>query len=201
MKKINLVLVAVCLVAFTTRVQAGHGIFDSFVILSTSNTGINQFFDLDSVTGNLDFSGFNFGSFDTGAGDFFTVNGGQLKSFEDNGDEVTGARIHWRVYEQGTAPGGFTFNTLSNPGGKTGNDRVWESQLNTFNELDLFNTPGKTYNVDVFGEIFVNVVGNGVVSDFTQAKTASFSIVPAPTAFVLSGIGLAGAALLLRRKI
>lgn len=200
MKKISVLLVAVCLVALVTRAQAGHGIFDSFVIISTSNTGLDNFYDLESITGNPDFSGFDFGIFDPGAGDFFTVNGGQLKSFEDNGDEVTGARIHWRVYEQGTAPGGFTFNTLSNPGGKVGNDRVWESQANIFNELDLFNTPGKTYNVDVFGEIFVNVVGNGVVSDFTQSKTASFTIIPEPTTLVLATIGLAGTGLLLRRK-
>ncbi len=99
MKSTRIGLIVAVALAVGAQVHANTGIFDAFAIVSDTNNGNLKYYDLPpSVTGNPDFSGFNFGTFNL-ATDFLTLNGGQVKTFEDNNDTVSGARFYWRIYE------------------------------------------------------------------------------------------------------
>ena len=101
-------------------------------------------------------------------------------------------------------PGGFVFNTLSQLGEKVGNNRTWESTLNTYDELHPTPPnppliPGKTYNIDAYTSYFAFPPGGGVSEVSSSLRTTSFSVVPEPTTALLVGLGLCSA-LALRRK-
>ncbi|MBE7504466.1 MAG: PEP-CTERM sorting domain-containing protein [Verrucomicrobiales bacterium] len=199
--RLTIVPAAMLVAAVQMHVRAATGAFEAFIIVSDSNNGNLIYYDLPpSATANPDFSGFNFGTFHI-AYDSLVINGAQEKTWEDHGDTVSGARLYWRVYEHGTTPDSFLFNTLSNPGGKVGNDRVWESTLNAHNELSsAFIRAGKTYNIDAYVSYFAYPPGGEVSEVSTALRTGQFSVIPEPTSALAVALGILGGALALRRR-
>jgi len=181
---------------------AGSGIFDSFAIVEST------FYNLNATTANPDFSGANLGSFDTT--DSISI-GGQLKSFKNNGTDVTGAQISYVIYADGNRPATPIFTDVAyafqidNVGG-VGGDQQWGTDVAGSNGTDqsdsvsLNSLSAGNYKLEVFasistngvdadGTIFDNAGGNNYIADFT--------VVPEPGSFALiaGALGLAFATL------
>ena len=148
------------------------GIYDSFSIaIVGSNT---TFYDLDANTINPVFQGNNLGTFNTGDQLFL---GGQLKSFKNNGTDVTGAAIFYTIYPNGNRPGSPTFTQISYgfqwnrgdsgapPNLNNDGDQQWGTDVNGQNMSDLA--------IDIFDdlplgvgtyalEVYARITTNGV---------------------------------------
>ncbi|MEM9885816.1 MAG: T9SS type A sorting domain-containing protein [Bacteroidota bacterium] len=148
---------------FTYFLHANAGFFDSFAILNV-NGGGNTFFDLGATTGNTDFQGANIGSFDPGAQSL--ILGGQSKTFKNNGTDVFGVSIFYRIYPAGAPSGAFVeipYSFQTNIG--VGGDQQWGTDVNGANTTDGgveiltgTNLVAGNYNL----EVFVKVTTNGV---------------------------------------
>ncbi len=201
MNKLSLLLLT--LVALPLSGHAATGLFDQFVII---NTGTNTYYDIGASTANAEFQGSNLGTFNPGGGSTMSL-GGQGKSFKNNGSDVQGMQLFYRIW-QGTESGGFTpfsYNFQSNIGG--GGDQQWGSDVSGAN-LSAFYTPNLissllngTYTLEVYSQINTNGVNtdNPVYnSNSSNNFEATFTIVPEPSRSLL---GLAGLALIsLRRR-
>ena len=91
------------LFAFVSYSAQATGIFESYAVLKI-NGGGNTYYDLQATTGNPDLNGANLGTFTTGQTLVFV--GGENKTWKNGGGDVTGGRIHYRVYT-GTPSGSF----------------------------------------------------------------------------------------------
>ncbi len=181
---------------------SASGIFESFVIIDL-NGGGNTYYDIDSTTANADFGGANFG-----VPASLTLNGGQIKTFEDpdSVDNAVAAQVFYRVYKVGDAPGSFAPIALDQLGPQVGNDRTWEEAAAGINILSGL-TPG-VYNFEVFGRAQFNFDdGQGSTGSFESFanngganRIATFEVIPEPTTMLLVGMGLAGTMMLRRRK-
>ncbi len=139
---------------------AGAGIFDSFAYVNANGSG-NTFYDLDAATMNVDFSGANLGSFSPGSADLFL--GGQIKTFKNNGTNVTGATINYRIYPVGAPSGAFTpiaYSFQINDVGGVSGDQQWGTDINgsnfTDNAVNILSgatLAAGTYSLEVYVEI------------------------------------------------
>lgn len=157
-------------------VVSNSGIFESYV---TTRIGTDVY-DLST-----DFDGKDFG--DVPSNWTFTLKGGQVKTWKNAPpDDVTAARMFYRIYEQSATPGAFTsvnlpFSAnLPNPG-----DQLWESNtlgLNIVNGL----TQGSSYFLEVYFEAdytaggtpaihMDNNSGNNYKAEFTVSAPAAQS--------------------------
>lgn len=148
---------------------AASGIFASFTIVNSNNGG-NIFYDLSSSTGNTDFQGHHFGTF--GCGDSLIIAGGQIRTFKNNGSNVTGADIYYRVTKQGDVAGGFTNIDLPFKSDDGNGDQTWEQASNTTDVLSGLGAG--TYNFEIYGEAqssdgthFVSNGGANYIATFT----------------------------------
>ena len=92
------------LFAFVSYSAQATGIFESYAVLKI-NGGVNTYYDLQATTvENPDFNGANLGTFTNGQTLVFV--GGENKTWKNGGGDVTGGRIHYRVYT-GTPSGSF----------------------------------------------------------------------------------------------
>jgi autotransporter-associated beta strand protein len=170
-------LVAACMLA-PRAAHAGSGIFESFVVVD-KGAG-NGFYDLASNTGNPDWQGFSLGAFNAGGstngGAALTLNGGQIKTFQNSGDDINGAFIHYRVTRQGDTPGSFGQISLFFQSQAGNGDKTWEKTAEGLAVLNSL-SPG-TYNFDVYGrahgvnngfnfDLFANNGGNNYTATFT----------------------------------
>jgi hypothetical protein len=182
------------------------GMWDQFIFTTTTGTTPLTFYDIGASTANPDFQSANLGTFTVG--NTFYI-GGQQKSWKDNGTDVTGHGIAWRVYSG--SPSG-TFTTVSMPfqfniGGS--GDQQWggDSQGANSNPIEISSnilsglTPG-SYTLDVYSYITTNGF-NAASTIFNNAGgnnyKATFTVVPEPSAALLGG--LASLMLLRRRRI
>jgi hypothetical protein len=151
------------------------GIYDSFAItIISSNT---TFYDLDANTINPVFEGANLGTFNTGDQLFL---GGQLKSFKNNGTDVTGASIFYTIYLQGNRPASPSFTGISYgfqwnrgdsgapPNLNNDGDQQWGTDVNGQNTSnlaqDIFDNLPLGVGTYVL-EVYARITTNGVNAD------------------------------------
>ncbi len=197
-------LVTAAMLAASGASFGAVGIFDSFVFTTSTGNAPLNFFDIGASTPNPDFQGANLGTFTVG-NTFFI--GGQQKSFKNNGSDVTGHSISWRVYS-GSPSGTFVGVNMpfqNNIGG--GGDQQWGGDTSGSNADPverstnvLAGLPNGNYSLQVFSAITTNSVdapatfsNNAGGANFT----ASFVVIPEPATATL---GLLGAVMLLRRR-
>ncbi len=182
--------VAACLAMVSSGYSAA-GIFDSFVIVE------GTFYDIGATTANDDFQGFNLGTFDKTTDDLDL--GGEQKSFKNNGTDVTGHLLSYRLYS-GAPSGSFTDisygfqSNLINPG-----DQQWGTASAT--AVDLSALGNGTYTLEVFSRITTNSVDSGAEvfnNNGGSNYTATLEVVPEPSTFALLSLGF-GALCMVRR--
>jgi hypothetical protein len=186
MKKLYLALVLFCFIGVTS-INAAAGFWDSFAILNV-NGGGNSYFDLSASTDNTDYQGHFIGTMSANAHSL--VLGGQIKTWKNNGTDVTGVSIFYRIFPDNTSPsGGFTeipyAFQLDNLGGTFG-DQQWGSDVSGSNVADIgvdilagSNLTVGTYVLD----IYVKITTNGVNADpalydsrYSQNYQATFEV-------------------------
>lgn len=153
------------------------GIFESYAVLNINNGG-NTFYDLQANTGNVDFNNLDLGSFNS-ATQSIMFSGGEMKTWKNNGADVTGGKIFFRIYS-GTPSGSFSevpfgfIENLSNPG-----DQKWGSVSGNNNILTGLGIG--TYTLEVYVEAYTNVgtkysANGGVNYKATFSVTNNLSI-------------------------
>lgn len=148
-------------------------IFESYASLSI-NGGTAAFYDMQATTSNTDLEGANLGSFGTSGSIVFS--GGEMKTWKNNGGDVTGGKIYYRVYT-GAASGSFSslnlnwMENLASPG-----DQRWGVSNGTTNILT--GLADGTYTLEVYveastsvGTKFSNNSGNNYKATFTVNST------------------------------
>ena len=139
------------LFAFVSYSAQATGVFESYAVLKI-NGGGNTYYDLQASTTNLDFNGLDLGTFTNGQTLVFV--GGENKTWKNGGGDVTGGRIHYRVYT-GTPSGSFSnvsFNWIQNLG--NGNQK-WGATTGTTNVLS--GLPNGEYTLEVYTEADTNL--------------------------------------------
>lgn len=168
MKKILLLAI---LSSFTSITWADTGIFESYVIL---NNGSTTYYDAQANTANPDFQNANLGTF--AAGSTFFLQGGEIKTWKNNGGDVTGGYLYYRVYVAGdTAPSFIEINlpfveNLPNAG-----DQKW---ANTVSNINLLNgLAAGNYILEVYfkattneGDKYSNNGGSNFIANFTVSN-------------------------------
>ncbi len=154
---------------------AGSGIFKDYVVVD-AGAG-NTFYNLNGGVG-TNWNGLNLGSINAASGTL-TLNGFEVNTYKNSGDDITGAFGNYRIYKQGSTAPSFTetgvpFNSnLVNAG-----DQKWQSVGQNTNlmagPLDV-----GTYKVEVFTRASGVNNGNGfsVFSNNGGANyTATFTV-------------------------
>ena len=189
-------LTAIVAMIATGNSYAASGIFESYGIIKINAS--TAYYDMQASTGNTDFQGATFGTFDTTVGNTLTLVGGELKTYKNGGSDVTGAFFDYRVFKVGDTPGSFIEFSLpwnSNIGGSPGNeDQKWDK---TNQNVDLLTGLGNgNYTLEVFAKA-TSTDGTHFSNNGGANYQASFTVVPEPASAVL---GLIGSVLLLRRR-
>ena len=92
MKPIKHLLLSLILLICNTVVFSASGIFDRGVIVQTGSF---------SFLNGAAFDTTNFGELTSGS--IFLLHGGQLKTYKNGSDDITGAAMYYRIYVQGTS--------------------------------------------------------------------------------------------------
>ena len=178
------------LFAFVSYSAQATGIFESYAVLKI-NGGVNTYYDLQATTGNPDFNGLDLGTFTNGQTLVFV--GGENKTWKNGGGDVTGGRIHYRVYT-GTPSGSFSnisFNWIQDLGN---GDQKWGATTGTTDVLA--GLPNGVYILEVYTEADTNLgarysnngganykatftVSNTLATGETAKKSQSFVLVDA----------------------
>ena len=177
------------LFAFVSYSVQATGIFESYAVLKI-NGGVNTYYDLQASTTNLDFNGLDLGTFTNGQTLVFV--GGENKTWKNGGGDVTGGRIHYRVYT-GTPSGSFSnvsFNWIQDLGN---GDQKWGATTGTTDVLA--GLPNGVYTLEVYTEADTNVGtkysnngGANYKATFTVSNTlASAETVKKSKSFVSEG--------------
>jgi hypothetical protein len=139
------------LLAFVSYSAQATGIFESYAVLNI-NGGGNTYYDLQASTTNPDFNGLDLGTFTNGQTLVFV--GGENKTWKNGGGDVTGGRIHYRVYT-GTPSGSFSnvsFNWIQDLGN---GDQKWGATTGTTDVLA--GLPNGVYTLEVYSEADTNL--------------------------------------------
>ncbi|WP_353779982.1 HYR domain-containing protein [Winogradskyella sp. 3972H.M.0a.05] len=184
MKKKSFFLASLFLLVFlfsSSLSAQNSGIFDSFIIFDQDNTG-NQYYDLQSSTGNPDFDNAYFGNLT--CSNSLVLNGGQNKTFKCPPDDIFDGILAYRVYETGTTPGAFIDINLpflsENDIPCGGKDQVWE-QAGAGVDI-LAGLSSGNYTIEVFSRANFNF-GTHFSSNFGANFKATFDYTDnAPTA-------------------
>jgi len=173
---------------------AASGIFESFGIIKI-NASTAVYYDMQAATGNLDFQGASFGTFNSTVGNTLTLVGGEIKTFKNSGSDVTGAFFDYRVFKVGDTPGSFNeFSLPFNSNLPSAGDQMWDK---TDENVDLLaGLSNGDYTLEVFARA-TSTDGDHFSNSGGSNYTASFTVVPEPSSALL---GLLGAGLLLRRR-
>lgn len=127
--------------------RADWGVWDAGVFVDLNSAGL-------TYINAFDFDGAYLGDFVTAEGETLVLHGGEIKTYKNSGSDVTGGSFWYRVYQQGTTPGGFNqiglnFQAdLTTPG-----DQLWWSITNNINVLAGLTQPG-TYEIEVWTEAY-----------------------------------------------
>ena len=164
MKKIIIVLF---IIAFNNRLYADTGIYQSYVVV---NSGSNEY------KASTDFNGFNIGTFNIG--DSYLLNGGEIKTWKDNGGDITGAYLYYRIYKDGETASSYIEVSLpwaeNNVDGSSNNQK-WAKTNSNINILS--GLTGGYYKIEVYfkatsnqGDRFSNNGGANYIANFTVTE-------------------------------
>jgi MYXO-CTERM domain-containing protein len=191
---------------------AATGIFGSYINVTSSNFGGSPiWYDAQAPLGGrasnpTDFNGFAFGSYNPGAGGVLNLTGAEVLTFKGGSpDDVTGAKINYRIYSAGFPSGSFTpvsifftanatFADAAGTSYTNGGDQKWSNGVSSTNLLTGLSNGN--YELDIYLEASTNT-GTAFSNNGGSNFKATFSVVPEPTS---AALGLIGAALLLRRR-
>ncbi len=152
-----------------TSVFADAGIFQTYVII---NSGLGNMYSAGGA--NADGAlGFNGTGYATPAS--LTLNGGEIKSYKNNGSDVTGAFMHYRVYKQTDPAPAFIQLALPFDADLGNGDQKW-AETNAAVDILALATAG---NGDYFLEVYWRITTNGgdiFDSDNGANYKASFSV-------------------------
>jgi hypothetical protein len=124
-----------------------------------------------------------------------TLRGGEMLTFKNGSDDVTGSRILYRINGGGFTSFDLTFNE-NNVNGQSGDQRWYGEGL----AVDLTAFGNGTHTLEVYYEApFTYDTGSGthIINNGGSNFSTTFTIIPEPAA---SALGLIGAVLLLRRR-
>ena len=182
------------------------GIFDDFAIVNTSSV---TYYDLGTSTANPDFQGASLGTFFTS--DNLQL-GGQTKTFKNNGTDVTGAAIFYRIWS-GSESGSFSNLNyafqIDNVNGN-GGDQQWGTDVAGSNGTAfytpnlLIGLPNGNYTLEVYTRITTNGI-NAATEIFSNNGgsnfEATFTVIPEPTTWALLTAGLTTMVVFRRRRV
>jgi hypothetical protein len=207
--------IAVGVFALTTQSQGAVGYFGRFYVVTSLNGSGNVFNQVTSPANNtsnasggfeLTADGTNpalgsFGTIDLGLSQSLVLNGFEMNTFNDNGDSVNTAFLYFRVTKVGDTPGVFSNISMNSPTSTSGNDKFWQlSNAGTNLTTGLSNGD---YTIDFYVQNDASFTGGGggtfIMNNWNSSggPSASFSVVPEPSAALLGGLG---ALMLLRRR-
>ncbi|MCB0243470.1 MAG: hypothetical protein KDI12_08680, partial [Anaerolineae bacterium] len=157
------------------QVLAAAGIWQSYVVIN------GVYYDANASTGNPDFQNQNLGTFTPGSAALL-LSGGEVKTYKNNGTDVTSARLMYRVYPVGSPSGRFTpvnlpfAENLPNAG-----DQRWAQ---TSAGIDLLGALGEgNYTLEVYFEASTNGVDSPATVYDSNGGTnysATFAIASTP---------------------
>ena len=147
-------------------------LFQTYVIVNTNGGGNDYRAGGKNADNASLFDGSTYGA----ATSSIYLNGGEIKTFKNNGGDVTGAYLNYRVYRVGTTPGNFTElnlpfkENLANSG-----DQKWaidNADVNLANEQ-----PSGDYTLEVYWRITTNQCDRFDSNNGANYK-ASFTVTP-----------------------
>ena len=154
------------------------GIYQTYTILDNGNTeyyhgGINN-------GGTIPYSGHSFGSVT-----ILTLKGGEIKSWKNNGGDVTGAKLYYRIYLSDPMPNPLPdFTELDLPWSEndidgTGGNQKWAKTDYSTDVLAGLNA-SETYSLEVYWKITSNVgdrFDNNTGENFKSTFTVDTSLI------------------------
>ncbi|OYV04436.1 MAG: hypothetical protein CFE26_16905 [Verrucomicrobiales bacterium VVV1] len=205
MKKI--LLNSILLLGLVSPAFAASGIFGTGVVLGVNGTKTlyattllndTRHTPINVTTPTLVLGGLpsNLGTFNLAVGNTLTLMGGEMLTFKNGSDNVTGATIRYRIDGGSFSSFALTFNQ-NNVNGSNGDQRWYGEGANVNILTGLTNG---NHTIEVFYEApftFTGGSGTHVVNNGTANYAASFTLVPEPSIALLGSIGLLG---LLRRR-
>jgi hypothetical protein len=144
-----LAVILVSLFAVVRPVSAAAGIFESYIVLN------GTYYDVNANTSNPDFPGEYLGTFSS-IWRPLTLNGGEIKTFKNNGTDISIGRLQYRVYPVNGTPGNFTAVTLPFAEDLGGNDQRWAETGLTIDLLD--GLADGYYEIEIYFEADTNGV-------------------------------------------
>lgn len=195
MKKKIYLTIGFLAAAFT--LNGATGFFDNAYVVADSGTFYQFEGTSDGVNPQLNNG---FGSLT--AGDTFNIQGFEVKTFEDNGSEITHMNLFWTVDDFTT-----TNQIQINPApAKDGNNRTWQITSATQNLLDN-NGEGAliagNYTFKAYIEGYTNAIntpGNIYLNNGGSNYSAAFTVVPEPGTYALIACSLGLAFVAIRRR-
>lgn len=198
MKKLFFTLALASLVQVAS---AGSGIWGSFAQF-TVNGGGAQWFDMGYASALADFNSYNFGTFDLSLGNTLVLSGGEINTYKNGADDITGANLYWRVWS-GTPGGSFTtdalgftadqpFNNAAGDATANAGDQKWAQLASTPDVLQGL-TPG-SYTLEIYYDAPFSISGVPQTPHYANNGganfQATFQVVPEPTSLALAGLGM-----------
>ncbi len=172
---------------------AGSGIYGSYAIVNST------YRQLDASSGGFgNFNAANLGTFAPNG--TLVLNGGELKTFKNSGDNILQPTLSYRIYATGQTPGAFqSFNLNFNcefggacPGGNSADlngagDQKWITNNAAINLLS--GLPTGSYSIDVRESAPFTFTGGGGGSGTynTAIATATFTIAAPATSLINEG--------------
>jgi len=206
MKYKNLLLAVGSSAMILTSAQAASGIFGAYVGI-TPQGGSETVYGENQPGSNTvaAFGGANLGSINVG--ESLTISYGEVLTFKNDGSDVSGANVNYRVFETGSTPGAFnaislnfgsdaTFTDVAGNQFTNSGDQTWRS-VSSSPDVASGLSEGD-YRLEIFWDA-ATTDGGSFVNDGGSNFVADFSVVPEPSAFALIA-GFAGLLFVMTRR-
>ncbi|MDX9953373.1 MAG: hypothetical protein RBT75_04725, partial [Anaerolineae bacterium] len=156
-------------------VLAAAGIFESYIVLN------NTYYDVKAVTTNPDFNNQDLGTFIQDSTSLM-LNGGEVKTYKNNGTNITSARLYYRIYPSGNPSGSFTAINLLWAADLGNGDQKWATSTASIDLLNGLNDG--TYVLEIYYEASTNGAdATPIIYDNNEGSNykATFTVASTPT--------------------
>lgn len=193
LKKIFLLFTFVSVFA-TQWVMANADFYETYLSISL-NGGSESYYGTGGM--NPNFNGATLGSANT-----LVIKNRGVNTWNDNGSDVSSARLYYRVFRQGTSAPGFTLVTLPQNGG-AGNNKFWNVNTPDIDLLSGLSGPANsTFVVEIYWEASTNGVnvastiynsngGANYIATFTLATALDVELISFTAASKVQNVELA----------